>query len=79
MRRDPLLAQRRAVLLSNRDVLCQQILHAVRAELVSSSCIGKDDFAIAALGFLEPDLQSNKRKFTYVKDSVWSASAIGQA
>src|SRR6201987_6326648 len=54
---NPFLIQRRTPLSSDRDMLCQQILHTVRAE-PGSSGIGKDNLAVAAHGLLEPELQS---------------------
>src|SRR6201981_1519083 len=53
---NPFLIQRRAPLSSDSDMLCQQILHTVRAE-PGSSGIGKDNLPVAAHGFLEPELQ----------------------
>src|SRR6202030_4355933 len=57
MWRNPLLIQCGALLSSSSDMLCQQILHTVRAE-PGSSGIGKDNLAVAAHGLLEPELQS---------------------
>src|SRR5260370_3922647 len=54
---NPFLIQRRAPLSSDSDMLCQQILHTVRAE-PGSSGIGKDNLAVAAHGLLKPELQS---------------------
>src|SRR5271165_3372671 len=54
---NPFLIQRRASVSSDSDMLCQQILHTVRAE-PGSSGIGKDNLAVAAHGLLEPELQS---------------------
>src|SRR6201987_148332 len=54
---NPFLIQRRAPLSSDSDMLCQQILHTVRAE-PGSSGIGKDNLPLAAHGLLEPELQS---------------------
>src|SRR6201984_3278408 len=49
---NPFLIQRRAPLSSDSDMLCQQILHTVRAE-PGSSGIGKDNLPVAAHGLLE--------------------------
>jgi hypothetical protein len=57
MRGNPFLIQRRTPLSSDSDMLCQQIMHTVRAE-PGSSGIGEDNLAIAAHGLLEPELQS---------------------
>src|SRR5208282_1930438 len=53
----PFLIQRRAPLSGNSDMLCQQILHTVRAE-PGSSGVRKDNLAVAPSGLLEPELQS---------------------
>src|SRR6202011_6329599 len=57
---NPFLIQRRAPLSSDSDMLCQQILHTVRAE-PDPSGIGKDNLAVAEHGLLEPELQSTCR------------------
>src|SRR6516162_258809 len=54
---NPFLIQRRAPPSSDSDMLCQQILHAVWAELCSSG-IRKDNLAVAPSGLLQPKLQS---------------------
>src|SRR5260370_35831043 len=57
---NPFLFQRRTPLSGNSDMLCQQILHTVRAE-PGALGIGKDNLAVAAHGLLEPELQSTCR------------------
>src|ERR1700720_4460718 len=57
MRGNPFPVQRWAPLSSDSDMLCQQILHTVRAQ-PGSSGIGKDNLAVATHGLLEPELQS---------------------
>ena len=53
----PFLIQRRAPISGNSDMLCQHILHTVRAE-PGSSGVRKDNLAVAPSGLLEPELQS---------------------
>ena len=54
---NPFLIQRRAPLSGNSDMLCQQILHTIRAE-PGSSGIRKDNLTVAPSGLLEPEVQS---------------------
>ena len=54
MRRDPLVGEGRALLLRNRDVLLQQVLHSVTAEVASVTRTGEERLLRASFALLRP-------------------------